>query len=152
VGVRLLVGASADRRPGRTLPVMVAMFAVASVSFVLLSTESEVLFLVATPLAFATAYAWPGLFQLAVVRSNPSAPGTATGIAMTGTLSGAVLGPVVFGVIAGTGSYMAAWLVAAGFLVAAAVIVGIASRLIDEPAATPSVGPSTLQRAPTAAA
>ena len=133
LGVRLLVGARADRAPGNTLVVMAAMFAAASVSFLFLATEQTAMFVVGTPLAFATAYAWPGLFHLAVVRSNPSAPGVATGIAMTGTLTGAVSGPIVFGAIVGTGNYAAAWLTGGGFLVAAAAIVGMSSRLIPEP-------------------
>lgn len=135
LAVRLLVGARADRYPGRTLVVMAAMFSAASLSFLLLATERTALFVVGTPLAFATAYAWPGLFHLAVVRSNPSAPGVATGIAMTGTLTGAVSGPIVFGAIVGSGNYSAAWIAGALFLVAAAVIVGISSRLIREPRA-----------------
>ena len=139
MGVRLLVGARADRYPGTALTAMASMFAVASVSFVMLATEVELLFLVGTPLAFATAYAWPGLFHLAVVRSNPSAPGAATGLAMTGTLTGAVLGPIVFGVIVGGGSYTAAWLTGAAFLVAAAVIVAICTRLIHDAHVSPTI-------------
>lgn len=135
IGVRLLVGSRADRHPGRTLAVMAAMFAVASSSFALLASGVEVLFLLATPLAFATAYAWPGLFHLAVVRTNPSAPGAATGLTMTGTLAGAVAGPVLFGTIATHGSYAAAWLMATAFLLGAALIVGLSSRLIPEPTA-----------------
>lgn len=135
MGVRLLVGAFADRAPGRTLVVMASMFVVASASFLLLATERTVWFVIGTPLAFATAYAWPGLFHLAVVRSNPSAPGVATGIAMTGTLTGAVTGPIVFGSIVGAGSYQAAWLAGAGFLAVAATVVFIARRhVIERPA------------------
>lgn len=144
LGVRLLVGARADRYPGTALTAMASMFAIASVSFVLLAAESRLLFLIGTPLAFATAYAWPGLFHLAVVRSNPSAPGAATGLAMTGTLTGAVLGPIAFGAIVGSGSYTAAWLTGAAFLVAAAVIVGICTRLIHDAHARPALsGAST---------
>lgn len=135
MGVRLLVGARADRYPGTALTAIATMFAIASVSFVMLAAEVQWLFLIGTPLAFTTAYAWPGLFHLAVVRSNPSAPGAATGLAMTGTLTGAVLGPVVFGAIAGTGSYTAAWLTAAGTLIGAACIVTLANRFIRDPAA-----------------
>jgi nitrate/nitrite transporter NarK len=137
IGVRLLVGLLADRRTGRTLVVMAVMFSIASLSFVLLATETRALFLLGTPLAFATAYAWPGLFQLAAVRSNPSAPGVATGVATTGTLAGAVAGPVVFGTIAASGSYAAAWSTRAALLVAA-VIVALASRVIDECGQPPS--------------
>lgn len=141
IGVRLLVGLRADRATGGTLTVIAAMFVVASVAFVLLAMGSVPLLVVGTPLAFATAYAWPGLFQLSVVRSNPSAPGVATGIAMTGTLSGAVAGPVVFGAVA-TASYAAAWLTGAGMLVVAAVIVLVSSRRIVERPVTASAVPS----------
>jgi predicted MFS family arabinose efflux permease len=132
IAVRLLVGASADRYPGRALAFISGMFAIAAVAFLLLATRSTWLYLVATPLAFATAYAWPGLFHLALVRSNPSAPGAATGLAMTGTFTGAVTGPVIFGAVAGAISYPMAWLTGALFLALGAVIVGVSSRSIHE--------------------
>jgi predicted MFS family arabinose efflux permease len=132
IAVRLLFGARADRRPGHTFQFMVGLFAAAAVTFAMLSLEQTAVFIVATPLAFATAYAWPGLFHLVVIRSNPSAPGVATGIAMTGTLAGAVGGPIVFGVVAQHVGYTAAWLSAAGFLVLACVLVGMAGRRIHE--------------------
>ena len=138
IGVRLAAGARADRRPGHALGTMVALFAAASASFVLLAFEVDWLFVIATPLAFATGYAWPGLFHLAVVRSNPSAPGAATGIAMTGTLAGAVTGPVLFGLVADNVSFTAAWLVGAGLLAGACVIVAVASRHVHERTLVPS--------------
>ena len=141
IGVRLLVGANADRYPGRALTFISGMFGVAAIAFLLLATENTALYLFATPLAFSTAYAWPGLFHLAVVKSNPSAPGAATGLAMTGTFTGAVSGPVVFGVVAGSVSYPAAWLTGAGFLVVGAVVVAAVSRHIHEGGAAPRVVP-----------
>lgn len=132
IAVRLGFGMRADRSPGRTLHVIAGLFAVASVAFAALATEVGWVFVVTTPIAFATAYAWPGLFHLAVVRSNPSAPGAATGIAMTGTLAGAVLGPVSFGFLAEHWSFTAAWLGAAGLLVVASVVVIASSRWIVE--------------------
>lgn len=130
--VRLVIGARADRYPGKTLRVIATMFAAASVSFLLLSQGSPWLFMIGTPLAFATAYAWPGLFHLAVIRSNPSAPAAATGLAMTGTFTGGVIGPVLFGIILDDGEYRIAWVVGAAGLLLAAVIVAICSTLIDE--------------------
>lgn len=135
IAVRLAFGIRADRNPRHTLPFISALFALASCSFVLLALETDWLFVVATPVAFATAYAWPGLFHLAVVRANPSAPGAATGIAMTGTLGGSVLGPLVFGILAEATSFTVAWSFGAGLLVAASVIVALAGRHIaDAPA------------------
>lgn len=138
MGVRLLFGARADRDPVRTLPFIASLFAAASVAFALLATEAAVVFVLTVPFAFATAYAWPGLFHLAVVRANPSAPGTATGIAMTGTLAGAVGGPLGFGLLAEHVSYTAAWLSGAAMLIVASGIVLFSARhVVDAHEATP---------------
>lgn len=126
--VRLLFGARADRDPVRTLPFIASLFVAASVAFALLATEAAVVFVFTVPFAFATAYAWPGLFHLAVVRANPSAPGTATGIAMTGTLAGAVCGPLGFGLLAEHVSYTAAWLSGSAMLIVASAIVLFSAR------------------------
>ena len=77
-------------------------------------------YVVAGPLGFCTAWAWPGLFNLAVVRANPTRPAAATGITQTGTYIGAVSGPLLFGVIADHAGFRTAWLVAVGFAVLAA--------------------------------
>ena len=77
-------------------------------------------YVVAGPVGFCTAWAWPGLFNLAIVRANPSSPAAATGITQTGTYIGAVSGPLLFGVIAGRSSYTTAWLVAVVFALLAA--------------------------------
>jgi predicted MFS family arabinose efflux permease len=138
IGVRLLVGARADRIPGSALAYIVTMFAVASLAYLLLAVDVSGWHLVGTPLAFATAYAWPGLFHLAVVRANPSAPGRATGIAMIGTYTGAVVGPVFFGATAATLSYTAAWISSALLFVLGAAIVALVRRHFierDEPVA-----------------
>lgn len=132
IAVRLSFGARADRQPGKTLHMIAWLFIAAAGAFALLATNNSAVFIVATPLAFATGYAWPGLFHLAVIRSNPSAPGTATGIAMTGTLAGAVVGPMLFGAIADHLSFSAAWATAAVMLTAAATVVAAASRHITE--------------------
>jgi len=131
LGVRLAAGAYADHTRSTGFGMMIAMFSVASVSYVLLASGASWVYVLATPLAFTTAYAWPGLFHLAVVRSNPSGPGAATGIAMTGTLTGAVVGPLLFGAIVDATSYAVGWIVGAVLLAAAAVLVTAASRRID---------------------
>lgn len=109
IAVRMLAGARADRRPGHALSSMAALFAAAAVCLALMAVQQRWLFAAVTPLAYITGFAWPGLFHLAIVRSNPTAPGTATGIAMTGGLAGSVVGPLLFGAIAQTWSFSAAW-------------------------------------------
>jgi hypothetical protein len=85
---------------------------------------------VAVPAAYVTAWGWPGLMHLAVVRQNPGAPSAATGIVMTGAFVGSVGGPLVFGWLVEQQSYGAARLVSAVWAAAAVVTMGAADRLI----------------------
>jgi len=119
IAVRLNAGFRADRRDGGHLRVVARMLAAGAVAFALLASTEEIAYVLAGPLAFCTAWAWPGLFNLAVVRANPRRPAAATGITQTGTYIGAVSGPLLFGFIADGSSYGVAWVVAAGFAVCA---------------------------------
>jgi MFS family permease len=130
VATRLLAGVRADRRDGGHLRVVALMLAGGAVFYCLMATQSPAAFVVAGPLAFATGWAWPGLSNLAVVRVNPAAPGAATGIAQTGTYLGAVVGPVVFGLVAEHASFRVAWLGAAVTALAAAATIGQARRRV----------------------
>ena len=60
-------------------------------------------------LVFLVGWGWHGLFNYAVARWNPNAPGAAAAIIGVGVFSGGVIGPVVFGVLADRVSYQAAW-------------------------------------------
>lgn len=126
ITVRLGAGVQADRRDGRHLVVVTRMLLGGAVAYALLATESVTGYLVAGPLGFATGWAFPGLFNLAIVRANPARPAAATGITQTGTYFGAVAGPLLFGAIAEASSYRVAWAVAAAFalLGAAAIVTG----------------------------
>lgn len=125
IAVRLLVGALADRRPGNLLGVVAAMIAVGALTSVWFTWRSPVVQLVGVPLAFGAGWAWPGLFNLSVVRACPGFPGRATGITQTGTYLGGAVGPILFGVVAESSGYTAAWWLAAllGLGAAAAVLV-----------------------------
>jgi MFS family permease len=93
------------------------------------------------------AWAWPGLFNLAIVRNNPVAPGAATGITQTGTYVGAVAGPVLFGVAADQLGFGWAWLGSAAVtLVAAATIVRGRRLLLARQAGPASMSDSTRAR------
>ena len=131
IASRLVMGASADRASLSPFHMLTAMFAVAALAFVGLSTGSTAMLFAAMPFAFATSFAWPGLFHLAMVRSNPSAPGAATGIAMTGSFTGAVCGPLLFGLLVEATSYGWAWGFAAITSGAAAAVMAVASRLLE---------------------
>lgn len=132
IAVRLVLGAAADRGAIGAWNTLTVMFLVSAAAFGGLAAGSPVVVMAAVPFAFASAFAWPSLYHLAVVRANPSAPGAATGITMTGSYTGAVGGPLVFGLVADWVSYGWAWGVAIVFMVAAAAVMTAVGRLIDD--------------------
>ncbi len=123
--VRVTVGIRADRRPGRHLLTVSAMLALGAVAFALLAVHEPAVVVAATPLAFGAGWAWPGLFNFAVVRANPRAAAAATGVTQTGVYLGALVGPVGFGLVVDAAGYSTAWLAtAASALLAATVFAG----------------------------
>ncbi len=127
--VRMAVGMAADRRPGNLLGVVAAMIALGALTSALYTWRSPGVQLIGVPLAFGAGWAWPGLFNLSVVRAAPDVPGRATGITQTGTYVGGAVGPILFGVVAETSGYSAAWWLASllGLSAAAAVLLGRAA-------------------------
>lgn len=123
LAVRLLAGARADRRGGGHLRVVAVMLALGSVAYALLATGHPGVIVAAVPLAFGAGWAWPGLFNLAVVLANPGSPAAATGLTQTGTYLGAVAGPLAFGFVAEHASFALAWLVAAAAAAAASAAI-----------------------------
>lgn len=132
IAVRLVLGVAADRGAIGAWNTLTVMFLVSAAAFGGLAAGSPVVVMAAVPFAFASAFAWPSLYHLAVVRANPSAPGAATGITMTGSYTGAVGGPLVFGLVADWASYGWAWGVAIVFMVAAAAVMTAVGRFIDD--------------------
>lgn len=132
IAIRLVLGEMADRGTIGAWNTLTVMFLVAAASFGGLATGSEAVLIAVLPFAFASAFAWPSLYHLAVVRANPSAPGAATGITMTGSYTGAVGGPLVFGLVADQASYGWAWAVTVVFMVAAAAVLTVVGRFIDD--------------------
>jgi predicted MFS family arabinose efflux permease len=121
--VRLTVGAIADRRRGDLLGVVAAMIALGALTSIWFTWRSPASHLIGVPLAFGAGWAWPGLFNLSVVRAAPGFPGRATGITQTGTYVGGAIGPILFGAVAERASFAAAWWLAAAMGAAAAVAV-----------------------------
>lgn len=86
--------------------------------------------------AFALGWAWPGLFNLSVVRNNPTTAAAATGITQTGVYIGAGSGPVLGGLVAQQAGYPALWAAAAATLVAAGALSAWLSRALRHRATT----------------
>lgn len=140
IAMRLLAGVRADIRGSRHLPVVALLLTGGSVGYALLSVGVLPLHLVGTALAFGSGWAWPGLFNLAVVRLNPSAPGAATGITQTGVYVGALAGPVLFGFIVDHVGYPWAWGLVTCWVLLAAVGVTVSRRVLmrSRPASIPT--------------
>ena len=126
---RLVLGSYVDRHAVRALSLVVALLAAGAGAALLLAPQQPLLHAVATPLIFATGWAWPGLFNLAVVRARADRPGAATGVTQTGTYLGAVTAPLAFGaLVEATDSYAAGWVFAAAWALLAAAVMAFADR------------------------
>lgn len=138
ISMRLVVGARADRRGGRHLPVVSLLLAGGALGYFLLAPGLVVTHLLGALVAFGSGWAWPGLFNLAVVRLNPTAPAAATGITQTGVYVGGLTGPILFGVVVDSAGYGLAWLLAgtASALAAGGVAYG-RSRVVAARGAPP---------------
>lgn len=128
--VRLAVGAAADRRSGDLLGVVAAMILLGAAASIWFTWRTPLVQLLGVPLAFGAGWAWPGLFNLSVVRACPGAPGRATGITQTGTYLGGAVGPILFGAVAESAGYAAAWWLAAALGVCAAAAVMLARSIL----------------------
>lgn len=121
---RISMGRIADARSFSALGVVGGLLLAGAVGFALLATGSlPWLYLVGTLLGFSAGWGWPGLFNLAIVRTNRQAPAAATGVTQAGVYTGGVVGPPLFGLVAQTFSYEAAWTAGAIVLAVAAALV-----------------------------
>jgi MFS family permease len=111
VAVRLGAGWLVDRNESIGFTEMAWLAGAGAVgAFVLFATSTPALYLVAMPLALLGAWGWPGVIFFTVVHSYPDLPARASGVVLSGNLTGTVIGPLVVGSLAGQGNYPGAWL------------------------------------------
>lgn len=123
IGVRVLFGHLADKMESGRLRLVAGMLVVGTGGFVLLASGAANLLVVGVVLAFAAGWGWPGLFNFAIVRSNPRAPAAATGITQTGASGGAAAGPLAFGYLVEETSFSTAWMCSGVVALAAAAAI-----------------------------
>ncbi len=126
IGVRVVFGYLADKLDSGRLRLVAGMLVVGTVGFILLASGVSSLLVAGVVLAFAAGWGWPGLFNFAIVRSNPGAPAAATGITQTGASGGAAAGPLAFGYIVEETSFGTAWMCSSllALVAAAAILIG----------------------------
>lgn len=147
IAVRIALGRWADRRDRGYMKMVIRLLMLGAAGFAMLGyAGSAWVLLPATILAFGAGWGWPGLYQFAIVRLNPGAPGDATGVIMVGMFAGGSIGPVVFGSLVEAFSYEVAWWTFSAALVGSAVLthyaLGSVRRDIASRTATP-VRPAT---------
>ena len=124
VASRLWHGHLADLDRIDPLARVTLLLAIGSVGIGSFALQVPAGYVAGTVLAFACGWSWPGLFNLAIVLANPSAPAAATGVTQTGVYLGALAGPLLFGLGVDRFGYSTAWAgTATALLVAAAVLV-----------------------------
>lgn len=124
---RIGAGYVSDRRTGANLRAISLMLIPGSLGVGLLGLVSRnwILLLVVTAIAYAFGWGWNGLFQQAVVKLNPRAPGKASGIASMGLRVGGIAGPTTFGFALAALGYRAAWIGAAASLLLSSAFIAL---------------------------
>ena len=130
VAVRVVAGHLADKMSSGRLRLVAGMLGVGTVGFVLLASGVVPLLVIGVVLAFAAGWGWPGLFNFAIVKTNPRAPAAATGITQTGASSGAAAGPLAFGFVVEGSSFGTAWLLYGALALVAAVTILIGRYML----------------------
>lgn len=134
---RVTTGLLADRHPAPApqLRAAAGMLLLAAVGMVGLGLGSGIVVLTAaTVLTFSIGWAWPGLLQQATLALHPTQVARAISWIQQGTYVGALIGPLVFGLVVEASSFTVAWLVTAGAATAAAVVVLAGLRASERPA------------------
>lgn len=131
IAARLSWGWLADRRDGNNIVFIMRLMGIGGLSYLAMgAVTSPTLLQLATLIAFATAWGWPGLMLYTTVRLSSQAPAAATAIVLSGAFVGGTVGPVVFGLLVEYGSYQLAWSAAAGSLLVATGALWTARRAL----------------------
>ena len=111
--VRITSGRAADRNHLDPAKASALMMAFGALGFVAISLEGAVAIAAGAFIAYAIGWGWSGLLVLNLMKANPHAPGSATGVVLTGAASGGIFGPLLTGSVAEQSGFPLAWLVAA---------------------------------------
>lgn len=131
ITARLVLGWRADRNDSMPMRVAAAFLLLGAVGALLLAPRVEATHALAAVVSFGAGWSWPALFNLAVVRANPSAAARATGVTQTGVYIGVFTGPIVMGQLVERSGYGLGWTVVATSMVIGAVIMFAAAPHFD---------------------
>jgi MFS family permease len=110
VALRIGSGWVVDRRRTSGHYEMALMLGVGVIGCIGLALSQNILvYLVAMTLAMNGSWGWPGLFYYTVTSTNPDFPARASGVTLSGNLTGTLIGPFIVAQLADRGAYPAAW-------------------------------------------
>jgi MFS family permease len=125
---RLVLGAMGDREGQDPLRPTALLLGVSVAGYAALVTGEPGLIVAGALVAGWAGWSWPAGLTLAVVRRSPESPAWAVGVMMAGLFAGAVVGPLMVGVLADHVSFTAAWLACAALALISAVSIGTIAR------------------------
>lgn len=130
VATRIRLGILADRRGAARLPQMAGLMLAGTAGFALLAVGATATTVAGTMLALGVGWGWTGLYVLSAVEHGADAPGRAVGAAVTGTFAGAMLGPLLVGLLSTAASFELVWLVC-GALSAGGAAAFLSARRVE---------------------
>ena len=129
ITMRLIGGWLCDTMRARPFLVAGVTALLGSAGMGLLALRSPPIHIAAMLLAFGGGWIWPVFTNYGIVRANPAAAGTATGVTQMGVYVGVFVAPLVTGWLIENSGYQAMWLVVAAAAVIGAVLsIRIADR------------------------
>ena len=129
ITMRLIGGWLSDTMRARPFLVAGVTALLGSAGMGLLALRSPPIHIAAMLLAFGGGWIWPVFTNYGIVRANPAAAGTATGVTQMGVYVGVFVAPLVTGWLIENSGYQAMWLVVAAAAVIGAVLsIRIADR------------------------
>ncbi len=127
---RITQGWQVDHRNLLPIQRLAWLFGLGSIGVAAMAFDTPLAYYLAVVPAFAAGWSWPGLFNLSVIRNNPSAPASATGISQIGVFIGAGSGPVVGGLLVDWQGYRPLWILGAACLaIGSALAVVLRARI-----------------------
>ena len=140
LAARLYSGHRADQRGGGHFKVTAVMVGIGALGYVMFSFQATVLLIPATIVGYAAGWGWNGLYNFAVIKNHPNAPGRATGITQSGAYVGSVVGPIAFGIVVQDLSFLAAWVGAATLAGLSSVFMVVGRKMLIKSRRTLSPG------------
>ena len=132
IAARISLGFVADRLKSGHIRLVQMLMLGGAAGFGLMSiANTAILLAVGTFLGFAMGWAWNGIFHFVVVRSRPDSSAFFTGVVQASMMTGATLGPPIFGLLTEI-SYSTSWLFLAGAMLVSAMLVERGYRLMPQ--------------------